>query len=218
MPTSTFFHLPVEKQKRLLEAARIEFSRTSLQDASIANIVKIAEIPRGSFYQYFKDKEDLYFYYFSSLRKDKERDIEKNIIMANGDLIAGLDLYFSKLVTEVLTGENASFYRHLFMNMDFRASNRVTKDLAVTDKKEHYHKHKEHHEYTERLYNIVDISKINVSNQTEFKWLTQMAMHAFFSSIADGYRQMKVDPNYDIQQTVKQLKMKLHWLRDGAYK
>jgi len=53
MPTNTFFHLPEEKQQRLLDAAQIEFSRHSLQEASIANIVKLAGIPRGSFYQYF---------------------------------------------------------------------------------------------------------------------------------------------------------------------
>ena len=59
MPKQTFFHLPEEKKKRLLEAARVEFSRVPLKDSSIANIVKIAEIPRGSFYQYFESKEDL---------------------------------------------------------------------------------------------------------------------------------------------------------------
>ena len=58
MPTNTFFHLPEEKQQRLLDAAQIEFSRHSLQEASIANIVKLAEIPRGSFYQYFENKND----------------------------------------------------------------------------------------------------------------------------------------------------------------
>ena len=59
MPTNTFFHLPEEKQQRLLDAAQIEFSRHSLQEASIANIVKLAGIPRGSFYQYFENKADL---------------------------------------------------------------------------------------------------------------------------------------------------------------
>lgn len=59
MPKTTFFHLSEEKQSRLLNAAKNEFSRTSLKEASIANIVKLAEIPRGSFYQYFENKEDL---------------------------------------------------------------------------------------------------------------------------------------------------------------
>ncbi len=131
MPTNTFFHLPEEKQQRLLDAAQIEFSRHSLQEASIANIVKLAGIPRGSFYQYFENKEDLYFYYFATLRKNSERDLEKQIIAENGDLIEAMDVYFSKMIVEVLTGENASFYRNLFVNMDYRASRRVTDNLAT---------------------------------------------------------------------------------------
>lgn len=63
MPTQTFFNLPIDKQKRLLDAASTEFSRVPLTEASINNIIKLAEILRGSFYQYFKDKEDLYYYF-----------------------------------------------------------------------------------------------------------------------------------------------------------
>lgn len=57
MPTNTFFHLPEEKQQRLLDAAQIEFSRHSLQEASIANIVKLAGIPRGSFINILRTKK-----------------------------------------------------------------------------------------------------------------------------------------------------------------
>lgn len=225
MPTSTFFHLPEEKQKRLLDAAKVEFSRTSLKEASIANIVKLAEIPRGSFYQYFENKEDLYFYYFATLRKDRERDIERHIVAAKGDLLEGLDVYFSKMVIEVLTGENVSFYRNLFMNMDYRSSNRVTNNLASSedeqDKASHCRnrkEHDEHKEYAERLYKIIDFSKIDINNEQEFVWLMQIIMHVVFSTIADGYRQLNRDSAYDIQKTVQQLRMKLKWLRNGAYK
>ena len=50
MPTQTFFNLPKDKQQRLLDAAATEFSRAPLKDASINNIIKLAEISRGSFY------------------------------------------------------------------------------------------------------------------------------------------------------------------------
>lgn len=62
MPKETFFHLTDEKKSRIMSAAKKEFSRVPLSEASIARIIKDAEIPRGSFYQYFEDKEDLYFY------------------------------------------------------------------------------------------------------------------------------------------------------------
>lgn len=116
MPTQTFFHLPKEKQKRLIEAARIEFSRVPLKEASIANIVKLADIPRGSFYQYFEDKEDLYFYYFETMRRDSSKDMLQLMKESDGDLFKGFESYFSKMIYEILEGENASFYRNLFMN------------------------------------------------------------------------------------------------------
>ena len=62
MPSSTFFRLPQEKKDRLLDAAWEEFTRTRFSTASINKIILKARIPRGSFYQYFADKEDLFQY------------------------------------------------------------------------------------------------------------------------------------------------------------
>ena len=56
MPSNTFFRLPEEKRQRLLDAAWEEFSRVSFADASINQIIRAANISRGSFYQYFTDK------------------------------------------------------------------------------------------------------------------------------------------------------------------
>lgn len=68
LPTSTFFNLPAPKREKLLRAAVAEFARKPFADASINRIIQDAEIPRGSFYQYFTDKSDLFRFiltYFS---------------------------------------------------------------------------------------------------------------------------------------------------------
>ena len=62
MPSSTFLNLPAEKQEKLLKAATREFSHRPFNEASINQIIKEAGIPRGSFYMYFQDKEDLFRY------------------------------------------------------------------------------------------------------------------------------------------------------------
>ena len=62
MPTDTFFRLPEEKRERILAAAREEFSGIKYADVSINRIIHAAEIPRGSFYQYFAGKDDLFRY------------------------------------------------------------------------------------------------------------------------------------------------------------
>ena len=62
MPTTTFFNLPPPKQEKLLRAAMIEFTRQPYGEVALSRIIKAAGIPRGSFYQYFTDKTDLFRY------------------------------------------------------------------------------------------------------------------------------------------------------------
>lgn len=62
MPTDTFRNLPEDKRSRILDAAIEEFAAHSYHRASVGRIVARAEIPKGSLYQYFVDKKDLYRY------------------------------------------------------------------------------------------------------------------------------------------------------------
>jgi AcrR family transcriptional regulator len=60
MPTTTFFALPAERRDRLVREAITEFSERSFAEASLSKIAQRSRIPKGSFYQYFEDKLDLY--------------------------------------------------------------------------------------------------------------------------------------------------------------
>ena len=62
LPTSTFFNLRPEKQERLLTAAAREFAAQPFHEASINSMIRAAGIPRGSFYMYIRDKEELFQY------------------------------------------------------------------------------------------------------------------------------------------------------------
>lgn len=88
MPTATFFRLPEEKRKRLIEACWAELTRVRFTDVSINRIIMAARIPRGSFYQYFEDKEDLIRYLLEDMR-EYFVSLLRNILMeAQGDLFA----------------------------------------------------------------------------------------------------------------------------------
>ena len=65
MPTSAFFNLPDDKKTKLIEAAKKEFANNLFEDASINKIIKDINMPRGSFYLYFENKEDIYNYIFT---------------------------------------------------------------------------------------------------------------------------------------------------------
>ena len=71
MPTDTFLNLPKAKQDKVLNAAIDIIKEKGYDKTSISDIVKKASIPRGSFYQYFKDKFDLYYYLFDLIQTKK---------------------------------------------------------------------------------------------------------------------------------------------------
>jgi TetR/AcrR family transcriptional regulator len=71
VPKETFYNLSEKKKNKILDAAIQEFSTHRFSEASINQIVKTAEISRGSFYQYFDTKEDLYLYVLTEIGKKK---------------------------------------------------------------------------------------------------------------------------------------------------
>ena len=97
MPTQTFFRLPAEKRERLTEAAWEEFTRVRLAEASINRIIHSAQIPRGSFYQYFEDKEDLFFYLLDTMYEECLILAGEVLTEARGDLFAAVPLVFDRL-------------------------------------------------------------------------------------------------------------------------
>jgi len=60
----TFFNLPEEKQRRILETALEEFAEKGYHGASINLIVSRLGIAKGSIYQYFNNKKSLFLYIF----------------------------------------------------------------------------------------------------------------------------------------------------------
>ena len=89
MPSSTFSRLPVEKQNRLLGAATKEFSQKPYSEASINQIIRDAGIPRGSFYMYFTDKEELFRYVLQGYVDQLLQLLELCILEETGDVFAG---------------------------------------------------------------------------------------------------------------------------------
>lgn len=62
MPKETFLNLATEKREKILQCALDEFEQYDYDLASVNRIVEKSEISKGSFYQYFEDKKDLFKY------------------------------------------------------------------------------------------------------------------------------------------------------------
>lgn len=71
MPKQTFLNLPEEKRRNIVDAAIEEFAEYGLENASTNRIVANSGISKGSFYQYFEDKQDVFMYLLSVLEQEK---------------------------------------------------------------------------------------------------------------------------------------------------
>ena len=71
MPKQTFLNLPDEKRKNIINAAIEEFAEYGLENASTNRIVVNSGISKGSFYQYFEDKQDVFMYLLTVLEQEK---------------------------------------------------------------------------------------------------------------------------------------------------
>jgi len=71
MPKQTFLNLPDEKRDIIINVAIDEFLEFGLENASTNRIVANSGISKGSFYQYFEDKQDVFMYLLSILEAEK---------------------------------------------------------------------------------------------------------------------------------------------------
>ena len=72
MPKQTFLNLPEEKRQAVINAAIDEFAEYGFKAASINRIVANSGISKGSFYQYFDDKMDVFRHLLDVLGEEKK--------------------------------------------------------------------------------------------------------------------------------------------------
>lgn len=85
MPKDTFHNLHTHKKDKITQAIIDELSLNTYEHINIANIIRDSNISRGSFYQYFEDKEDLYQYFISYVGKIKY-DMFYDLFDVNNDM------------------------------------------------------------------------------------------------------------------------------------
>ncbi|MBM6614435.1 TetR family transcriptional regulator [Desemzia sp. RIT804] len=206
MPTKTFFNLSDAKRERLIDVATKEFSEKSLNEASINAIIKSASISRGSFYQYFENKEDLYFYIVKTIKSDSEELFKQELKKADGDIFVGFRNYFPHLLINMMEEPNANFYKQLFLHMDYRA----TKEVAP----EELSSHEEGSIETKKsVFSFVNRTQLQVDSVQELnklmRLITSIMMHEIIEGFARDYSQEKIKANFY---------QKLNWLEFGAKK
>ena len=164
MPTNTFFNLSEEKKNKIIKAANKEFARVPLEQASIKNIVEDAEIARGSFYQYFEDKQDLFEYIMSLKIGDMEKNLNKIIEQENGNIIKIFIYLYDHLIEVGRIRKNSKLFRQIFENIK-------TSDNLMLIRKKEMSKRLE-----KTLQDLYQKNKeiLNINNEEEFKLVIEI--------------------------------------------
>ncbi len=101
MPKSTYLNLSDSRKEEIMEAAREEFSNHTLETASVANIIRKLNIARGTFYKYFDDLEELYFYFFRLKKLNLVKFLNESLEKAGGKFVVAMDLYTNQVIEEL---------------------------------------------------------------------------------------------------------------------
>lgn len=117
MPTERFLNLPEEKRTRIVNAAMAEMSRVPFDEVSINKIVQAADIPRGSFYQYFTDKTDMLDYIMVGYRNSMKKIFREKLGEGNGDIFDMCVQALQYTVDFGTSGNNYSFCKHVFSQL-----------------------------------------------------------------------------------------------------
>jgi len=154
VPTATFFRLPEEKRRRLLDACWSELTGVRFTDVSINRIITEAHIPRGSFYQYFSDKEDLIHYLLDNMREYFISLLQGILVEARGDLFAmplmAYDRFFSQRGdTDPML---ALFIKLVTLNKGLDLQNFIGSPQGFIGEQEHF--------LPDPLWEVVDPSKL----------------------------------------------------------
>lgn len=198
MVKQTFLNLSMEKQSRVLTAAKNEFSRASLNEASVANIIKEAGIPRGSFYQYFTDLEDIFYYILEEHSKDIKKRLSLNLVKYQGDLVKTFADLYQYIVEKINSEKNGVYFKNIFMNMDYKLEKKFLPNLE---------------DNLNEIINSIDIKPLNIDSRLQLIYVIEIIEAVMMHNLIQSYqRNASKEKNIDI--FVKELLL----IKDGVYK
>lgn len=203
VPKQTFFNLPKHKRKTLIEAAEKEFIRVPVFEASIANIIKAASISRGSFYQYFEDKEDLYFYLLDEkLSKTKVYFIDL-LEKHHGDLIEALMEMYNCFLIKLPDEEEKNFLKNAMLYTTHRVESTLTSMLDANLNNREF----------KEVTRLIDKKRLNISEDRDllhiYKVVTALAFHNFIEKTLMGLSD---------DEAMKSFKLSMDLIKQGIYK
>ncbi len=202
MPKGTFFNLNDEKREKIKKAIINEFSKHTIAKASISNIVEEAQIPRGSFYQYFEDKEDALRYIIDESIKVEKEEIKNLLDKNNGDIFkTSIDIF--KYVSEKSYNDT---YMMLCHNIIQKLKEENINIFDGIDCKNMYQANKEKG-------NIINVNILKINNEEDLKYMMKILTVVIRASIIDVVTKKKSE-----EKAQEELEKQIEILKRGMAK
>ena len=160
MPKETFLKLSKEKQQKVINAAKKEFARAPIENVSIKNIVEEADIARGSFYQYFEDKEDAIKYIIQKFILAEEELIGKILIDTNGDIFESAIKMYDYMVEELLKDNSFKLVRNILQELKKENFSIFDKNNKLGNKSQ--------------LNNLINKETLNLDNEEDLYYIMKI--------------------------------------------
>ena len=184
MAKQTFLNLNEEKRKVVEESLKKEFSRVPLKDALVSNIVKCAKIPRGSFYQYFNDIDDAFYYVIGQYSKDIKKTLLENIVRNKGDIILSYRQLYIYILDMIEKEENKDYFEKIFLNMNYDIEIMFTPNF---------------NEGLNVMLNQIDIAKLNIPSKFSLSYILDIIESVMMNNIVKSYkRNLSREKNIEI--------------------
>lgn len=184
MAKQTFLNLNEEKRKVIEESLKKEFSRVPLKDALVSNIVKCAKIPRGSFYQYFNDIDDAFYYVIGQYSKDIKKTLLENIVRNKGDIIISYRQLYIYILDMIEKEENKDYFEKIFLNMNYDIEIMFTPNF---------------NEGLNVMLNQIDITKLNIPSKFSLSYILDIIESVMMNNIVKSYkRNLSREKNIEI--------------------
>lgn len=151
MPTKAFERLQPDKKQKIINAALIEFSENTVDNASVNSIAKIAGISRTTLYYYFSDINDI----FSVVIDEIMEKFRENMFVDGDDQIDVFDGFYNYFVyvASYKGSEYENFIRRILKEMSVKIRDIITAP---------YIKY-----YTENTSQVKNLKKIKYSSPRE---------------------------------------------------
>ena len=180
MPTQRFFKLKEEKRRLILEAAAHEFSRVPYSAASINQIIKEADISRGSFYTYFEDKQDLLRWLIYAQAEQHFKNYIERLQENGGDLWDMLENVFDRGMDLMERAGLIEIFQNLIKSAKFM-------EIFRGDPESDPQVCRENQRFMKLLYENIDQDKAPISREA-LNELIEMHMVVFIMSIKRFFR------------------------------